>query len=147
MFEIRGEGTLEISQVNVGENLDIMGTLGHGFTIKELEEGKKVVCVGGGIGVPPMHSLAEVYKEKAIVISGFKTAGIAILQDDIKSTGAKAILCTDDGTAGVKGFVTNALKEVLASENIDIVYACGATLMSKAVAEICNEMNVECSIT
>lgn len=63
-----------------------------------------------------MLGIAKQYGENAQVISGFRTAGIAILQDDFKAAGCEATLCTDDGTAGIHGFVTEPLKARLESE-------------------------------
>ena len=64
VFEVKGTGTDALANVRVGENVDILGPMGHGFTI--LPEAKHVVVVGGGIGNPPMLSLAQVYGERAM---------------------------------------------------------------------------------
>ncbi|MDE7137907.1 MAG: dihydroorotate dehydrogenase electron transfer subunit, partial [Ruminococcus sp.] len=98
VFEIRGEGTAEIAKLNEGSLIDMLAPLGHGFTVNP--DFKKVVLIGGGIGTPPMLPLAEVYGEKAVAISGFRSADAVILQDDFKKTGAETVLCTDDGSLG-----------------------------------------------
>ncbi len=145
VFEIRGEGTAEISRLNEGSLIDMLAPLGHGFTVNP--EFKKVVLIGGGIGTPPMLPLAETYGEKAVAISGFRSADAVILQDDFKKTGAETILCTDDGSLGIHGFVTQPFTELAENGGIDAVYACGPMPMLKGIAKICKENNIFCEIS
>lgn len=145
VFEIRGEGTLQIARLNSGDFIDMLAPLGHGFTIDE--NFKKVVLIGGGIGTPPMLPLAQIYGEKAVAISGFRNSVAAILQDDFKSAGAQTILCTDDGSAGIHGFVTQPFTELAEQGGIDAVYACGPTPMLKEITQICKEKNIYCEIS
>lgn len=145
VFEVRGKGTEKISELNKGDLIDMIAPLGKGF--KVLEKGKKAICIGGGIGTPPMLAIAKEYGENATVISGFRNSAIAILQDDFKAQGNNTILCTDDGSAGRKGFVTEALKECLLNEKPDIIYACGPNVMLKAVAEIARDNGVYCQVS
>ncbi|MBP3747185.1 MAG: dihydroorotate dehydrogenase electron transfer subunit [Ruminococcus sp.] len=145
VFEIRGEGTAEIARLNEGDQIDMLAPLGHGFTL--MPEAKKVVLIGGGIGTPPMLPLAEYYGGRATVISGFRNASAMILQEDFKKTGAETILCTDDGSTGIHGFVTEPLKELAAKGGIDAVYACGPMPMLKNIAAICKENGIYCEIS
>ncbi len=145
VFRIRGKGTDALSKFEVGERLDIMGPLGNGFRL--LESDKKAVIIGGGIGTPPMLSLSKYYGETATVITGFRTKDLVILQDDFKAQGSRTILCTDDGTAGRKGFVTDALTECIKEEKPDVIYACGPVVMLKAISEIAHENNIHCQIS
>lgn len=145
VFEVKHEGTEKIASVNKGENLDVLGPLGHGFTL--IPDAKKVVLIGGGIGNPPMLPLAEFYGSRATVISGFRGAENVILQDEFSKAGAQTILCTDNGTAGRKALVTEPLKELLAGGDIDAVYACGPTPMLKFVSAIANEADVFCEVS
>jgi dihydroorotate dehydrogenase electron transfer subunit len=145
VFEVRGKGTEKLAELNKGSLIDIIAPLGNGF--KVLEKGKKAVCVGGGIGTPPMLGIAELYGENATVISGFRNMSAVILQEDFKAVGAKTVLCTDDGSAGRKGFVTEALAEVVANEKPDIIYACGPMVMLKGVTKIAEENGVYCQVS
>lgn len=140
VFEVRGDGTAAISKLNEGTLIDMLAPLGHGFTVDE--NFKKVVLIGGGIGTPPMLRLAEIYGEKATAITGFRNAGAVILQDDFKKTGAEVILCTDDGSAGIHGFVTQPLEEILAKDSVDAVYACGPMPMLKNISALCKKKGV-----
>ena len=145
VFEIRGEGTSEIAKLNEGDLIDMLAPLGHGFTVSD--NFKKVVLIGGGIGTPPMLPLAGHYGEKAVAISGFRNASAVILQDDFKKTGAEVILCTDDGSMGIHGFVTQPLKDLAEKGGIDAVYACGPMPMLKNIAAICKENGIYCEIS
>lgn len=145
IFEVRGEGTKELSQLSEGSMIDIVAPLGgRGF---ELDGHETAVIIGGGIGNPPMLAVAEKFGKNATVISGYRNASAVILQDDFKATGAETILCTDDGSAGRKGFVTDALKEVLESKKPDIIYACGPNVMLRRIIEIAKANGVKCQVS
>lgn len=145
VFEIRGEGTAELSKLNEGTLVDMLAPLGHGFTVNP--DFKKVVLIGGGIGTPPMLPLAEIYGEKATVITGFRSAHAVILQEDFKKTGAETILCTDDGSLGIHGFVTEPFEALVNMGDVDAVYACGPMPMLKNTAKIAHNNNVFCEIS
>ncbi len=145
VFEIRGEGTSRIAMLNEGNLIDMLAPLGHGFTV-DLNF-QKVVLIGGGIGTPPMLPLAQIYGKKAVAVSGFRNSAAAILQDDFKLAGAQTVLCTDDGSAGIHGFVTKPFAELAEQGNIDAVYACGPMPMLKEIAQICKEKGIYCEIS
>ncbi len=145
VFVIKGKGTQAIANLNTGDYIDVIAPLGHGFTL--MPEAAHVVLVGGGIGVPPMLPLADYYKDKATVISGFRSFPQVILQEDIEASGARAICCTEDGSAGaIKGFVTTPLEQLL-SEGADAVFACGSLPMLKAVTDVCMRNHTYCEIS
>ena len=144
VFEIRGKGTEKLAELNKGQLIDIIAPLGNGFKVLD---GRKIVCVGGGIGVPPMVGIAKAYGKNAVAISGFRNMAAVILQEDFTSAGVKTILCTDDGSAGRKGFVTDALKEQIAAEKPDLIVACGPMVMLKNVASIAEENGIECQVS
>ena len=131
VFQVKGEGTEIMSKIKTGEEVEILAPLGNGFKI---EKGKKYCFIGGGIGVPPMLYAAK-QAENPLVITGFRDKSLVILQEDFKKNGAEVVLTTDDGSAGIHGFVTDVLKERLS--DIDEVCACGPIPMLKAISEIC----------
>lgn len=145
VFEIRGEGTEALARLNPGELVDVMGPLGKGFSL--LPAGKKVVVVGGGIGVPPMLGVAAYYGENAKAIVGFRNAQAVILTEDFKRAGASCILCTDDGSQGIHGFVTTALEAELKKECPDLVCACGPAPMLKGVIALADQYGVPCEVS
>ena len=140
VFQVKGEGTEIMSKIKTGEEVEILAPLGNGFKI---EKGKKYCFIGGGIGVPPMLYAAK-QAENPLVITGFRDKSLVILQEDFKKIGAEVVLTTDDGSAGVHGFVTDVLKERLS--DIDEVCACGPIPMLKAISEICKG-KVPCQIS
>lgn len=144
VFEIRGKGTERIAELNKGSCIDIIAPLGSGFKVLA---GKKAVCVGGGIGVPPMVGIAKQYGSNCTAISGFRDKAAVILQEDFKKCNVSTILCTDDGTAGRRGFVTDALEELISQEKPDIIYACGPMIMLKKTAFIAESNGIECQVS
>ena len=141
VYQVNGEGTRLMSQMRPGCTVDVLYPLGHGF---EIERGKRYCLIGGGIGVPPMLYTAK-QCDSPLVITGFRNSGLVILQDDFNSAGAETLLCTDDGSAGEKGFVTDLLRSRI--DDIDEVCACGPTPMLKAVAQVCAEFGKPCQIS
>jgi dihydroorotate dehydrogenase electron transfer subunit len=144
VFEVRGKGTDKISELNRGDLIDIIAPLGNGFSVLE---GKKAICIGGGIGTPPMLGIAKKYGSAAQVISGFRTAAVSILQEDFAAAGCKTTLCTDDGTAGIHGFVTEPLKTALENEKPDIIYACGPMPMLKNIVALADSYGVKTEVS
>lgn len=144
-FEAKGPGTDALSNLCVGQNMDLLGPLGHGFTL--YPEAKHVILVGGGIGNPPMLSLAQAYGNRATAICGFRSANCVILQNAFSKTGSTYILCTDDGTAGQHGFVTEPLKNILNTQTVNCIYACGPRPMLKSVAQLAMQNHIPCEIS
>lgn len=142
VFEIRGEGTEILANTKVGETLDILAPLGNGFN---LDVNKKTIFIGGGIGVPPMLYASKICGKNGIVITGFRNKEAVILQDDFVKNGSQVILTTDDGSAGIHGFVTQALQDVIGQA--EMICACGPTPMLKAISKIADENNILCQIS
>ena len=145
LFDIRGEGTKVLANTKEGDLLDVMGPLGNGFEL--LDPSKKAVVVGGGIGVPPMLETAKSYGENATAILGFRSEDKIVLTDDFTAQKNRVMLCTDDGSAGHHGLVTDLMKVRMEEEKPDIVYACGPKIMLKFVAKMCEEYGVRCQVS
>lgn len=145
VFEVRGKGTDTLSQLHAGDTVDMLAPLGHGFTL--LPENARVILIGGGIGTPPMLPLARHYGANAVVISGFRNADAVILQQDFAETGAKTILCTDDGSAGRAGLVTLPLEEEICAEKPAMICACGPLPMLKAAAALAQKHQIPCEVS
>ena len=140
VYQVKGEGTKIMSQMQPGGTVDVLVPLGHGFSV---DSTKRYCLIGGGIGVPPMLYTAR-QCENPLIITGFRSESLVILQDDLKACG-ETLLCTDDGSAGEKGFVTDLLRAHIAEA--DEVCACGPTPMLKAIAAVCKEFNKPCQIS
>ncbi len=144
VFEVRGKGTEEIASLTEGESLDVLAPLGNGFRIPD---GKKIVVVGGGIGVPPLLGISRCSGELCTAILGFRDYSKIILEDEFRENGSETILCTDDGSVGQKGLVTFPLAEVLEKGETAAVMACGPTPMLKAVVKMCELYKVPCQVS
>jgi ferredoxin--NADP+ reductase len=137
IFQEVGKSTELLGELNVGDSiLDFAGPLG---CASEIEKFGTVVCIGGGVGVAPVYPIAKALYEagnKVISIIGARSKDMLIWEDEMKKISSELIIATDDGTYGIKGFVTDVLKDVLAKENVDRVIAIGPVVMMHAVAKV-----------
>ena len=141
-FQVKGEGTQELAKREVGEMLDIMGPLGHGFKTTPDE---KAVVIGGGIGVFPLLGLAK--NPNNAVFLGFRNKGMVVMEDEFKAINGNVTICTDDGSYGYDGFAIAAMGEYLLENKVDIIYCCGPKPMLKAVKQIAEHMNIPCQLS
>jgi NAD(P)H-flavin reductase len=134
-----GKTTKEMQQTcQVGTTLyALVGPMG---IPSPLGPAKKVVCVGGGLGVAPVFPQARGFKENGayvIGVLGFRSKNLVFWQDKFNSCCDELVLCTDDGSVGIKGFVSDGIKLAIAAHpDIDEVIAIGPPLMMKACAEV-----------
>lgn len=140
VFQIRGQGTAELAQYHPGDQIEILAPLGNGFPI---DNTKRTLLVGGGIGVPPLLGVASQLGEKAIAVLGFRTKDGVILERDFQAAGAKTLIATDDGTYGHHGLVTDLCQE----QDFDCVMACGPGPMLRAVKALAEERGVPCYVS
>ena len=105
-----------------------------------LTHAKKVLCVGGGLGVAPIYPQARGFKENGayvIAVLGFRTQSLVFWQDKFESCCDEVIVCTDDGSAGVEGRVTEGMRLAIAQHpDIDECVAIGPPIMMKGAAEV-----------
>ena len=146
VFEERGKGTAKIAKKNVGDTIDMIAPLGNGFSVSQDSE-KKIIVVGGGIGVPPLLEAAKYSLENTTAMLGFRSFDRVILTDDFKALGAEVITCTDDGSYGFHGMVTVPLIEKIKSGSVDMIFACGPTPMLRAVVSAALEHNIACEVS
>lgn len=129
IYKTVGEGTEIMSELPVGEELDILTGLGNGY---DISVSTKPLLIGGGVGVPPLYFLAKKLLEsgqKPYVILGFNTKDEVFLEDEFKALGCEIVVTTVDGSYGVKGFVTDAIDGV----DYDYFYTCGPMPMFRAI--------------
>ncbi len=141
IFQTVGATTIKLSKLNEGDFLPaVLGPLGRPTDIRGLngEKPGHVVCVGGGIGVAPMHPIAQALKaagNKVTIIMGARNVGLFVMKEEMeKIAGENLILMTDDGSSGRKGLVTDPLKELCAAGAVDEVIAIGPPIMMKFCA-------------
>ena len=129
IYKVVGKGTEILSNMTSGD-LDVLTGLGNGYELSK--SGDNPLLIGGGAGVPPMYLLCKRLLEQGktpTVILGFNTASEVFCKQDFEALGVKVLITTVDGSYGVKGFVTDALKEV----DYSYFYTCGPEPMLKAV--------------
>lgn len=133
-----GKTTAEMSRMRVGDRLaDVVGPLGLPTHIERLGT---VVCVGGGIGIAPLHPIVQALAaagNRVLTILGARSAELLILEDEMARLSERLLVCTDDGSKGTKGFVSEVLQRLIESgERIDAVVAIGPAIMMKVVCEV-----------
>jgi ferredoxin--NADP+ reductase len=138
LFQEIGATTIKLGKLNKGDNIhDLTGPLGKPTHIEKLGT---VVCIGGGIGVAPVHPIAQALKEagnRVISILGARTKGILIYEDLMRKCSDEVRITTDDGSYGRHGFVTDELKGMIESGmKIDLVVTIGPTIMMKMVCKV-----------
>lgn len=134
-FFVKGPFTRKLFELKEGDKLGVRGPYGRGFTLTD----KKACLVGGGCGIGPLAPLAEKLNEPVIII-GARDKENVIFGDRFP----KALITTDDGSLGRKGYATEILEELLKEKKIGMVYTCGPEMMMKKVVELCGKYNVEC---
>jgi ferredoxin--NADP+ reductase len=136
VFQTVGASTHALARKAVGDSIVLLGPLGNPTHIEKFG---KAVCVGGGIGLAPLHPIVQSLKaagNEVVVIAGARTKELLIMQDELAALADEFILVTDDGSAGRKALVTEPLKELCASAAPpDIVVAIGPPIMMKFCAE------------
>jgi ferredoxin/flavodoxin---NADP+ reductase len=137
-----GKSTNELVALQPGQGIrDIAGPLGHPT---ELITSGHALCIGGGVGTAVVHPIAQgLHRRGARVTSiiGGRSQSWVIYESELRRYGP-VVVCTDDGSYGRKGFVTDAAREVLAAGGVELVYAVGPVPMMRAVANLTRELNV-----
>lgn len=153
LYEVVGKGTGILAFAKPGGTADIIGPLGNGFSIERVRTGNSIL-IAGGIGVAPLIALAETLRahkgNKTSVMIGARTRSHILCADEFKKLGCAVSITTDDGSKGRKGFVTDALKDLLLTMNDQpraAIYACGPTPMLKAVAAMAKEKDISCQVS
>ena len=139
VYRVAGAGTAEFSAYRAGDSVEIMGPLGNGFTLKD----KKAILIGGGIGVPPMLELMKELSCERTAVLGYRDQQL-FLKDEFEACGPVCV-ATEDGSAGTKGNVLDAIREQ--GVEGEIIYACGPTPMLRAVKAYAQEKGIECYIS
>ncbi|MBU6197560.1 MAG: dihydroorotate dehydrogenase electron transfer subunit [Cyanobacteria bacterium REEB446] len=155
LYRREGRGTTLLSEYRAGEKIDILAPLGNNFELPAGYNGdknaagdlqqqclsKKILLIGGGIGVPPLYYLGRKLKaagHSIISILGFNAAKDVFYENEFKSLG-EVFITTVDGSYGMKGFVIDALAEIESAEIVDcepsydVMYSCGPKAMLKAL--------------
>jgi len=144
-YDVRGGGTAWLSGLQSGGKIDMMGPLGNGFDISDTS--KKVLLVGGGIGIYPLYSVAEVYGENAVTVLGFRTKDLITFEKEFKGCGGGLHIATNDGSAGKKGYAIDLVREILDNNKFDIIMTCGPKIMMKGITEEAIKRGIKCQVS
>jgi len=130
LYKVVGVGTEKMSKMSVGETVDVLTGLGNGYDLSV--SGSAPLLLGGGVGVPPMYLLAKkllAEKKNVTVVLGFNTKDEVFYEEEFRALGVNVMVTTVDGSYGLKGFVTDAIKDL----SYSYFYTCGPEPMLKAV--------------
>lgn len=138
IFQEVGKTTMQMGMLDIGDAFEnVVGPLGRPTEVKNYG---KVVLVGGGVGVAPLYPITRALKEagnNVISIIGARTKALLFWEERMRSVSDRLIVCTDDGSYGRRGLVTEPLKELLESEqDLSRAWAIGPAIMMKSVAEV-----------
>lgn len=128
IYKVVGEGTKQMLELAVGEQLDCLTGLGNGY---DISKSKKPLVIGGGVGVPPLYNLTKrlvADGQSPTVILGFNKKEEIFYEAEFKALGVPVVIATADGSYGVKGFVTDAMPQ-----DYDYFYTCGPMPMFRAI--------------
>lgn len=146
VFQVKGKGTQWLAERKVGDTLDVLGPLGHGFDLSFL--GNRPIFIGGGIGVPPMLACVQQAAHNQTItprtILGFRNQDAVILEDDFQSV-CETFITTDDGSYARAGFVTDVLAEQITDATG--IAVCGPRPMLKAIAQAAQKYNIPCQVS
>lgn len=142
LIQIVGKGTKQLATLKVGDRLNLIYPLGHGFTV----EGKNVLLVGGGAGTAPLLYLAKKFDSMGVrptIILGGRTKDLIPVQEPFAQYG-NLLIATDDGSQGEKGMVTQHSQF---DQPYDKIFTCGPTPMMKAVARHAVSKGIDCEVS
>ncbi|MCD8362214.1 MAG: dihydroorotate dehydrogenase electron transfer subunit [Lachnospiraceae bacterium] len=144
VYRVAGKGTEEFSRLRAGETLEILGPLGNGYPLDAmLEKQGRVLLLGGGIGIPPMLQLARALQAgdgtEVQIVAGYRDE--LFLTEELAAAG-KLFIATEDGSAGTKGNVLDAMREQGIAA--DVLCACGPKPMLRAVKAYAEENDIPC---
>lgn len=142
VYRVAGQGTAEFSGCRAGDQLAVLGVLGNGFPV-EKGEGKKVFLMGGGIGIPPILELAKEMKAQKQIVVGYRDSNL-FLARELGSYG-DVFTATEDGSAGTKGNVMNAIEEN--GLDAEVIFACGPMPMLRAIRQYAADHGIKAYIS
>src|SRR3989339_1025635 len=144
IYMVVGKSTALFKTLKVGEGYkDVIGPLGKPTHVEKVGT---VVCVGGGTGVAVLHPITRALKEAGnhvIAVIGARNKDLLILEDQMKAASSELYVCTDDGSYGHHGFVTEVLKKMLETKDVKLVVGIGPVPMMKFVSKMTKEFNVK----
>ena len=143
VYRIVGKGTTAMKGLLPGDILDLLGPLGREFSLPE--QSMECLLIGGGVGIAPLLGLVKNLSQnrnRVFALLGFRSSDYIYGIDVFRNLGVETIVTTDDGSVGLKGFLSDHLEEILRRQ-IDRAYVCGPPLMLKAVIPMLRKANIK----
>ncbi len=145
IFEVKGKGTLWLSQRRIGDAVHVLGPLGNGFSMEK--EGRYLLA-GGGVGCPPLLGCAAWGGSRTVAALGFRSKERVILKERFEALCQEVYICTDDGSAGAKGYVHRQVRDILEKDkDFTAILACGPKPMLRGVAQTAEEFGIPCQVS
>jgi dihydroorotate dehydrogenase electron transfer subunit len=145
LIQIAGKGTLKLSELKKGDNLNLIYPLGNSFSLPS--EGEQVLLAGGGCGIAPLLLLGRYLNSKGFIpdiLLGFRNSSRIIEYEEYVKIG-KVFVTTEDGSMGEKGYITS--HSVFSERHYDRICCCGPDTMMKAIATYCRKRNILCEVS
>ena len=159
-IQVKGKGTQQLSHLKAGDEVSVLGPLGHGF---DLDRISRVITVGGGTGVFPLYFVQQAARAKnldTIAVCGYRSAADSILRDAFKQVSDQAVFASDLGDLDVHGHAGQALQQVLDDlvelaaagqaaplDRSTAILTCGPKIMMQKVAELAKAYGVACQVS
>lgn len=144
LYKVLGRGTAQLARLRAGQQLDIMGPLGNGFTI----QGEKPLLIGGGLGTAPLLALADAFAPGTpTMIMGAQNEGGLIRQQEFEDCCCALHIATNDGSAGYCGHAPVLAEALFTGQHFDMIYACGPEPMLRYVQKMAEKFAIPCQIS
>lgn len=146
-YDVLGKGTQYLSELKEGDEIEIQGPIGTGFTTTL--QNQNILVIGGGLGIAPLNQLIKQLKphnQITFLAGGRNAQALAILQY-MQLGGVKTLTATDDGSQGIKGNTVDLLQQVLQENTYDYIYVCGPHIMMEKIAQIALSKNIKCEVS
>jgi len=146
IYQVVGEGTDALTALVPGDKIEVIMPVGAGFQLKK--EHKEVFLVGGGVGIAPLLPVIKRWPDRNYhAFLGYRSADFVYCLEEFQEVCDGACVASDDGTIGMEGFVTDALKQKLDEYHPDIILACGPEPMLRALKDVLAPLNLPCQVS
>lgn len=155
IYRVVGRGTNFMTTLKPGDNLDVIGPLGHGFKIQT--DKRAHLLLGGGVGAAGLFMLGQELSKGVVgaglelnILLGATTKKSLVLEREYQALNGKIMVSTDDGSYGYRGYVSDMLKEALETKQLSsncAIYACGPEPMYKALSSICQKYGISAQVS
>lgn len=148
LYKVVGKGTLDLSRLEPGEKIDLIGPLGNGFDLAKVP--RQVLIVSGGVGIAPLMFLIDELRKKKVTLSvvlGARLRKELLYHDELSRTVENTFVSIDEDSAGNVGSIIDVLPEVMSYVKAKLIYVCGPAEMLKKAAALCFDRDLACHVS